>query len=29
VETGDWVKMFAMAKPAEIVASVLKIAGSK
>ena len=29
VETGDWMKVFAMAKPAEIVDSVLKVAGSK
>lgn len=29
VETGEWVKMFAMARPAEIADSVMKIAGSK
>lgn len=29
VETGEWIKMFAMAKPAEIADAVLKIAGSK
>lgn len=29
VETGEWMKVFAMAKPAEIVDSVLKVAGSK
>jgi protein SCO1/2 len=29
VETGEWIKMFAMARPAEIADAVLKIAGSK
>lgn len=29
VETGEWVKMFAMARPAEIADAVLRIAGSK
>lgn len=29
VETGEWVKMFALARPAEIADAVLKIAGSK
>lgn len=29
LETGDWMKVFAMAKPSEIVDSVLKVAGSK
>lgn len=29
VETGEWLKVFAMAKPAEIVDSVLKVAGPK
>lgn len=29
VETGEWMKVFAMAKPAEIGDSVLKVAGSK
>lgn len=29
VETGEWMKMFAMSKPSDIVESTLKIAGSK
>jgi protein SCO1/2 len=29
VETGEWMKMFAMSKPSDIVESALKIAGSK
>ena len=29
VETGEWLKMFAMAKPVEIADAVLKVAGSK
>lgn len=29
VETGEWIKMFAMARPAEIADAVMKIAGSK
>jgi cytochrome oxidase Cu insertion factor (SCO1/SenC/PrrC family) len=29
VETGEWIKIFAMARPAEIADAVLKIAGSK
>src|SRR2546421_11304299 len=29
VETGEWMKVFAMARPSEIADSVLKLAGSK